>query len=236
MPADLSTSVHFSRRHLLKAFGVAIGALSASLPGKAKAQAAPDWGGGGGWGSCFLRGTLIRGLDCYRPIETLAVGDVLPAHFSGKAAIRKITSFTVSRDNAGNWPEDCRLVCISAGALGENVPIGDLYVTNSHAVFLDGVLIPIGSLVNGKTIRFADTFETPEYFHIEFDSHDVIDAEGAPCESLRDAETEPCAPVLSFGGGRSQLSSHLRSAIAPLIDRRRPLDRIRDGLEARAGL
>jgi hypothetical protein len=47
---------------------------------------------------------------------------------------------------------------------------------------------------------------------------------------------QACAPELAFHGGRSQLSSHLRSAIAPLIDRRRPLDRIRDSLEARAGL
>jgi hypothetical protein len=234
VPNDLPKPVDFSRRHLLKAAGIALGALSAAMPGKANAQANPDWGHG--WGSCFLRGTLIRGLDGYRPIETLAVGDLLPTHFSGEAEIRKVTSFTVSRDEAGNWPEDCRLVRVSAGALGENVPAADLFVTNSHAIFLDGVLVPIGSLVNGKTIRFENDFETPEYFHIEFARHDVIDAEGALCESLRDAATEPCAPVLAFNGGRSEFASHLRSAVAPLIDRRRPLDRIRDGLEARAGL
>jgi hypothetical protein len=237
VPNDLPKSAHFSRRHLLKAVGVAVGALSASLPGRARAQSQDD-GHGWGWGHCFLRGTLIRGVNGYRPIETLAVGDLLPTYFSGTAAIRKLIRYTVCRDDAGRWPEDCRLVRISAGALGANIPTRDLFVTNAHAVFLDGVLVPVGSLVNGKTISFDERtgLAALEYFHVEFDSHDVIDAEGAFCESHRDAAMPACAPELAFTGGRSQFSSHLRSAIAPLIDRRRPLDRIRDGLEARAGL
>jgi hypothetical protein len=237
VPDDLPSSVHFSRRHLLKAAGIAVGALSASLPGRARAQSQDD-GQGWGWGHCFLGGTLIRGVGCYRPIETLAVGDLLPTQFSGIAVIRKAIRYTVHRDNAGSWPEDCRLVRVSAGALGDNIPTRDLFVTNAHAVFLDGVLVPIGSLVNGKTISFDERIgvDTLEYFHVAFDGHDVIDAEGAFCESHRDAAMQACAPEFAFNGGRSQLSSHLRSAIAPLIDRRRPLDRIRDGLEARAGL
>jgi hypothetical protein len=145
VPDDLPTSVHFSRRHLLKAVGVAVGALSASLPGRARAQS-QDQGQGWGWGHCFLGGTLIRSVDGYRPIETLAVGDLLPTRFSGVAAIRKAIRYTVRRDDVGSWPEDCRLVRISAGALGENIPARDLFVTNAHAVFLDGVLVPVGSL------------------------------------------------------------------------------------------
>jgi len=237
VPDDLPKSVGFSRRHLLKAVGVAVGALSASLPGKARAQSQDD-GQGWGWGHCFLRGTLIRGVDGYRPIETLVVGDLLPTRFSGNEAIRKAIRYTVYRDSAGNWPEDCRLVRISAGALGDNIPTRDLFVTNAHAVFLDGVLASAGSLVNGKTISFDQQsgLDALEYFHVAFDRHDVIDAEGALCESHRDAAMKACAPEFAFHGGRSQLASHLRSAIAPLIDRRQPLDRIRDGLEARAGL
>jgi hypothetical protein len=237
VPNDLPNSVDFSRRHLLKAVGIAAGALSASLPGKAHAQSQED-GQGWGWGHCFLRGTLIRGKDGYRPIETLAVGDLLPTHFSGTAAIRKLIRYTVHRDGTGAWPEDCRLVRINAGALGDNMPARDLFVTNAHAIFLDGVLVPVGSLVNGKTISFDERagVDALEYFHVEFDGHDVIDAEGALCESHRDAAMQACATEFAFHGGRSQFASHLRSAIAPLIDRRRPLDRIRDGLEARAGL
>jgi len=98
-------------------------------------------------------------------------------------------------------------------------------------------LVPIVSLVNGKTISFCDETgpESAEYFHLEFGSHDVVDAEGALCESFRDEATEPCAP-LALNGGRSQLWSHLRNAAAPFMDRRKPFDLIRDHLDMRAGL
>jgi hypothetical protein len=39
--------------------------------------------------------------------------------------------------------------------------------------------------------------------------------------------------MLSFGGGRGELRSRLRSAVAAVIDRRQPIDLIRDRLEER---
>jgi len=233
---DISQPARFSRRHLFKAIGIAAGAVAASLPRAARAD---DDGGGWRWGHCFLRGTLIRTLNGYRPIEMLVVGEILPTRFSGTAAIRKLVSYTVSRDDAGCWPEDCRPVRIGAGALGVDAPFRDLIVTNAHAMFLDGSLVPVDNLVNGRTIVFEDDpigIFTLEYFHVEFDAHDVIDAEGALCESRRDDATMPCAPILSFAGGKSRLYSHLRSAMAPFVDWRQPLDLIRDNLEMRAGL
>lgn len=246
-------SIDVSRRHLLKAAAVAVGALSASLSKTARAQQTAQgdngWGGGGGdcrdgygnnhggWDCCFRRGTLIRNADGYRPIETLAIGDLLPTQFSGIATIRKIISFTVRKDDLGCWPDDCRLVRVSAGALDDGIPARDLFVTHTHAVFLNQVLIPIASLVNNKTISFHDEIglNSVEYFHLEFDNHDVIDAEGALCESFRDEATELCAP-LALNGGRAVLWSHLRNAASPFVDRRQPFDLIRDGLDTRAGL
>jgi hypothetical protein len=227
----LPESLRVSRRHLLKAAGVAVGALGVLRPNSAAAQ----YNCQKHQTCCFLRGTLIRGVAGYRPIETLAVGDLLPTQFSGLAAIRKIINFTVRQDDTGRWPDDCRLVRISAGALDDNVPARDLFITHTHEVFLNDVLVPIMSLVNGKTISFCDEIDSAEYFHIEFDSHDVIDAEGGLCESSRDEAMERCAPVV-LNGGRSQLWSHLRSAAAPFVDRRRPFDQIRDSLDLRAGL
>lgn len=230
MSKEFPESVRFSRRHLLKAAGIAVGALSASLATEASAYDCNKHGD-----CCFLRGTLIRGVDGYRPIESLAVGDLLPTQFSGVAAIRKIVHFTVHRDDAGHWPQDCKLVRISAGALDENVPARDLFVSHTHAVFMNQVLVPVASLVNGKTITFHDDFGSAEYFHLEFDNHDVIDAEGALCESYMDETMELCAPLV-LNGGRSLLWSHLRSAMAPLMDRRLPFDRVRDHVDIRAGL
>jgi Hint domain len=249
---DIPQPARFSRRHLLKTVAIVTGALGASLSKSASAQA--NWeetaNGSQAFTSqttgnsqmspprhCFLRGTLIRSADGYRPIESLAVGDLVPTQFSGMAAIRKIVSVTVHRDEAGRWPDDCRPVRISAGALGDGVPTRDLFVTHTHAVFLGQVLVPIMSLVNGRTISFCDEIDRGsfEHFHIKLDDHDVIDAEGAFCESYRDETMEFCAP-LALNGGRSRLWSHLRSAMAPVMDRRLPFDRIRDGLDIRAGL
>ena len=47
-------------------------------------------------------------------------------------------------------------------------------------------------------------------------------------------QENPCAPRVSYGGGRGELKSRIRSAISPWLDRREPLDVIRDRIEERA--
>ncbi|OJU34895.1 MAG: hypothetical protein BGN99_25120 [Alphaproteobacteria bacterium 65-37] len=114
--------------------------------------------------------------------------------------------------------------------------------------------MPVGDLINGTTITLddADEFDVLEYFHIKLEAHDVIEAQGAPCESLLEileadamfdeyigkygaAKTKvmPCAPILSFNGGRNEVKSRLRSAASVWMDRRQQLDVIRDRLEER---
>ena len=44
----------------------------------------------------------------------------------------------------------------------------------------------------------------------------------------------PCVQLLSYNGGRSELRSRFRSALSPWIDRRMPIDIIRDRLEERS--
>jgi hypothetical protein len=85
-----------------------------------------------------------------------------------------------------------------------------------------------------------------------FASHDAFHVEGAPCESLlagdenaenflehpQQFESSPvsasiCAP-LGFNGGRSELTSRLRSALSPWFDYRWKADIIRDELDERA--
>jgi Hint domain len=97
------------------------------------------------------------------------------------------------------------------------------------------VLVRAGSLVNGTTIALADADDVTEieYYHVKLQTHDVIYAEGAPCETFADT-AEHCAPVLRFTGYRSRMKSHLRSALSPLVDRREKIDLIRDRLEERA--
>jgi hypothetical protein len=52
------------------------------------------------------------------------------------------------------------------------------------------VLIPVGSLINGTTIKLNEARELTEleYFNIKLESHDVIYAEGAPVETLLEVD------------------------------------------------
>ena len=85
--------------------------------------------------------------------------------------------------------KDILPVCIKAGALEDNVPKRDLWISPNHAMFLDGVLIEAKDLINGVSVLRAENVERVEYFHIELDSHDVIIAEGALAESFIDDDS-----------------------------------------------
>jgi hypothetical protein len=114
----------------------------------------------------------------------------------------------------------------------------------------------VGDLINGETIAAVDVAgDQLVYYHIELETHEVLVADGVPCESLlttaeklavfdnvdeyyalhgAPADMAPCAPLAIFNGGRSELKSRLRSAVAVVVDRRQPRDIVRDRLEARA--
>jgi hypothetical protein len=129
-----------------------------------------------------------------------------------------------------------------------------LYISEAHALLIDGVLVAAGNLVNDTTITRYESREyyELEFFHIKLERHDVIYAEGAPTETLlgvdenaanfaeylrqygtATAEETPCAPLLRYGYRRGEIKSCFRSAISPWIDRRQTVDIIRDKLDAR---
>ncbi len=248
-----------TRRSVTKAAGIALAALVA-LSARAKSASAQDnqhgEGGGGDSGvPCFLRGTKILTSKGHRNVEDLRVGDFLPTVFGGMSPIEWIGCYGFKKSDSDNpWPDEAKPVRIMRSALDDNVPDAELYLTASHALFIDGVLVPVGNLINGTTITLddADEFDRLEYFHIKLETHDVIEAQGALCESLLEiretdamfgdyirkygaAKTKetPCAPILSFNGGRNEIKSRLRSAVSVWLDRRQQLDVIRDRLEER---
>jgi hypothetical protein len=246
-----SQKIDRARRNTLKAASLVLGAVLATGALHKLASAAPGGNGNGNGGTngndgngnnnnnqggnCFARGTQIRTREGYRPIETLAAGDEVAVRFGNFAPIKLMVSFTLN-SVSGKWVGESNLpVLIRRGALGENSPNADLCLTALHPVYVDGSLMPVGELVNGTSIIFeaADGRDTLDFFNIELDSHDILDMQGAFCESLYRAATERCAPLLRFTGGRSQLRSRLRSVASIVVDRRRPIDIIRDKLEER---
>jgi hypothetical protein len=85
--------------------------------------------------------------------------------------------------NSDLWP-----ILVKPGALGPGAPARGLYISGHHALFIDGLLIPVECLVNGSSIRRCDCPDEIEYFHIDLESHDVIFAEGTPAETFVDCD------------------------------------------------
>jgi hypothetical protein len=206
-------------------------------------------------GSCFLRGTKIQTAQGERKVEDLAIGDLLPTMFGGLRPVQWIGRYPIRKsDPSKPWVKDALPVRIAHSALAPNVPHADLYVTSSHSLLIDGVLVPAEALINGMTItRYeACEYDEMEFFHIKLESHDVICAEGAPVETLVNVEESAvnfadyfrqygtptreearCAPYVHAFGGRDELKSRFRSALSPWIDLRNRADVVRDQLEER---
>ena len=58
-----------------------------------------------------------------------------------------------------------------------------------HAMFLDGVLVPAASLVNGETIVQEARADRVDYIHLELAEHDLVLAEGAASETFVDDDS-----------------------------------------------
>ena len=82
-------------------------------------------------------------------------------------------------------PEQVWPVRVEAGAIAEGRPARDLWLSPDHAVFLNGVLIPIKRLINGATIWQVEVTSVT-YWHVELERHDILLAEGLPAESYLD--------------------------------------------------
>jgi hypothetical protein len=252
------TGIGKSRRHLIRAGVIGASAILAHLSRLNPATANCGNNGkdvGQGCEQCFLKGTMIRTAGGHRKIDDLAPGDLLPTVFGGVCSIKSIRRYTGKRsDPTKAWAKDVLPVRVARSALGPDIPHDDLYVTQEHALLIDGVLVTAGSLINGTTITLyaASEHNELEFFHIKLARHNAIYAEGVPCETLRNfdesavnfakylrrygpptTQEAPCAPLLSCTGARREIKSRFRSAISPWIDRRQKIDIIRDELEER---
>ncbi|MGE0419199.1 MAG: Hint domain-containing protein, partial [Acetobacteraceae bacterium] len=174
-------------------------------------------GGAGGSGAagllCNVRGTRIATPSGHVPVEALNVGDAV---LTLRGEARPITWIGVGRVLATRGRRGpATPVIVRRGALGDNVPYQELRVTKGHALFLQGVLIPVECLVNHRSILWDDHAQEVAVYHVELATHDVLIANGVAAESYRDdgnrwlfsngsdrlarPRAEPCAPVLTGG-------------------------------------
>jgi hypothetical protein len=211
----------------------------------------------GGTPHCFLKGTQILTAQGERSIEDLRIGDLILTVSGEAKPIKWIACMRFDRGDQASWDDAVVPVKIARGAFNGDLPHSDLYVSPGHRVLINGLLISAGDLVNGISItRLKSTnSEVLEYLHIELESHDVVLANGAPAETLEGNATRiefdnfdeyvamygtaltqqtPYAPIMARNGRRQALRSHLRGIMAPLCDRRQPLEIIQDELARQA--
>ena len=82
-------------------------------------------------------------------------------------------------------PEAARPVRIAPHAFAPNAPSRALLLSPDHAVFANGVLIPIRHLLNATTVRQLSPDEIT-YYHVELATHGVVFANALPAESYLD--------------------------------------------------
>jgi hypothetical protein len=207
---------------------------------------------------CYLRQTHILTAQGERKIEDLRIGDFVITVAGQAKPIEWIGRRRYPRRPSQKWPVAIMPVRVARGALAQDVPHADLCLSQEHCLLIDGGLIRVGDLLNGTSIALDPCIGLAEidYFHIKLADHDAIFAEGAASETLLfnaisvgridnvieyeraygppDIAERPCASAYILSGSRARLSSHLRSAFSPWLDRRNHFDRVRDRLWDRA--
>ncbi len=185
---------------------------------------------------CYCPGTLILTPQGERPVETLAIGDeVLTA-----AGTARPIKWIGRRSYSGRFimgRKNILPICIKAGALADDVPRRDLWISPHHAMYLDGVLIEAINLLNGVSVVQADHAEQVDYFHVELETHDVIIAEGAASESfVEDASRGMFHNAHEFRALYPQHLSAPTRYCAPRLDSGYQVETARERFNARAGL
>jgi Hint domain len=207
---------------------------------------------------CFLRGTHILTPGGEIPVEDVAIGALVET-LSGPLPVKWIGRQRFKKDSP-SWHWSVAPIRVARFALSDQYPRRDLYLSPKHSLFIDGFLIPVEWLLNGRSIALAtmDDLDVIDYVHIELETHEVVFAEGAPAETLlvtNDREDfanfveyerlygadersamKPFAPILKYDGVGGELERLLRLAMSPVIDIRDPILRARNRIAARAEL
>lgn len=138
---------------------------------------------------CFARGTLIGTVEGDRPVESLHPGDLIRTRDDGPQPLRWIGGRRVPGRG------DLAPVVIGKGVLGNR---RRLRVSPQHRLLIDGpraellfgereVLVAAKHLIDDRHIRF-EPCDHVEYWHLLFDRHQIVLAEGIAAESFHPAD------------------------------------------------
>lgn len=143
---------------------------------------------------CFAKGTMILTDTGEKPVEHLQAGDMIATKDNGMQELRWIGSTTVPATG------DMAPIMIQKGAMNN---ARNLRVSPLHRMLVEGwkaellfgereVLVAAKHLINQDTIYVSEG-DTVEYFHVLFDAHEIIFANGAASESFHPDQQGMCA-------------------------------------------
>lgn len=149
--------------------------------------------------ACFVKGTLILTPEGQRPVETLAVGDLIETLDHGPQPIRWIGQSDLTHRELLARPH-LHPVKIRAGSFGAGLPKRDLAVSPQHRILiddwrlqlhlgLDQALAPAKALVGQAGVSVDRALSGVSYFHFMFDKHEVVFSEGLASESFLFGDT-----------------------------------------------
>ncbi|WP_371171656.1 Hint domain-containing protein [Aliiroseovarius sp. 2305UL8-7] len=143
---------------------------------------------------CFNRGTIIATKNGPALIENLQPGDMVRTMDHGYQPLRLALKRKL-RQRALIENEKLRPVNISAGALGNNLPETDLLISRQHRMLVsspickrmfgdENALVAGLRLTELPGIYIDHHVSEVEYYHLVFDQHEIIIANGAFSESF----------------------------------------------------
>ena len=237
---------------------LALAGKSASAGQGGNGQGGNGQGGNGQGVSCFLKGTKISTPSGDRLVQELQIGDEVEM-LTGRKTIKWIGYNKFTKEEGRAWQDRVMPIRVARFAIGDHTPHRDLYLSPLHCIFFNESLIPVMYLVNEASIAqgMPSDMSAIEYYHIEFDTHEVVYAEGALVESFFDdgsnrenfsnfvqyerlygGERQPkmtrFAPFLRYHGRRQRLTGLARSLISNVVDVRDPIQIAYDQLAQRA--
>ncbi|NOE35750.1 Hint domain-containing protein [Ruegeria sp. HKCCD7318] len=143
---------------------------------------------------CFTGSTLISTTTGPERVEQITLSDLVLTRQHGPQPVRWIGRRRVAESELHANPK-LYPVRILAGSLGNGFPQRDLLISRQHRMLVRSsiaermfgvpeVLVPAIKLTSLPGVYVDKTVQEVEYFHLLFDRHEIIFAEGAPSESL----------------------------------------------------
>ncbi len=184
----------------------------------------------------FCVGTRILTNRGRVRVEKLRLGEEVITPLHGPMPIRWIGHRIYGRHFARLNPNTVP-VMVQAGAIEDGIPSRNLYISPLHNLFIEGILIPVGELVNGSSVVRCEQMDPIDYYNLELPVHSIVLAEDLPAESYVDRDDRAMfTSTSSVGQSDWAEQAPTWKACAPVAQPGPMIERVRARLALRAGI